>query len=439
MKKNLCAILLPVLIIGVLGGCSTNKKANGAAQSSITASVVRGNMKVEVAGTGIVQPAETQDIKAVNVGIVNEVPVTIGQHVKVGESLVTFKSNDLSAKISNQKIQLEKLNLQLKGLNTSLAEERDHLQITSPIAGVITSVNVYTGDSIQQNTALLTIKDSQGKTHEVKAKTDGNVSGIDIQKGDKVATNTPLVQLASNGKIENQIQSLKLDIESANITLNSLEKQAAAPPPIKAQIDGQISKLTVSKNDQVKPGEVLGQVANDQKMQIHLAVDELDIPKVKMGQQVDITVNAFPSKVFKGKVIKIANEGTPINGVSTFDVTVSLDNAGKVKAGMSASANIVVTRKKNVLLLPIEAIQEKNNKHFVIVVGTQNTKRVPVQVGVHDANQIEITKGLKEGQKVMIPVYTTKNNQNKKAKFHGLKKMLGQKAKKANRQNKGGK
>jgi HlyD family secretion protein len=127
-----------------------------------------------------------------------------------------------------------------------------------------------------------------------------------------------------------------------------------------------------------------------------VSVDELDIPKVEVGQQAEILVEALPDHTYTGKVTKIANEGTTNNGVAAFDVTILLDNAEGIKPGMSAEAKILVASKDDALYLPVEAVQSFRGEYFVLV--PQTASGGEEEGGSPSARQISPPPGEKNGQ-----------------------------------------
>lgn len=77
--------------------------------------------------------------------------------------------------------------------------------------------------------------------------------------------------------------------------------------------------------DEIKAGDVVAKVANYDQMLVTISVDEIDIPKVALGQKAVITADALPNKQFQGEVVIIGTEGETENGVATFDVTIRID------------------------------------------------------------------------------------------------------------------
>lgn len=200
-----------------------------------------------------------------------------------------------------------------------------------------------------------------------------------------------------------------------------------------APANGTITKVSAYEGDRVNAGKAVFHLTDYNNLNTVVQVDELDIPKIKKGQSVSVTVNAWSGKTFSGKVTSVAKTGTNTNGVSTFDVTVHLDKSSGLKPGMTATASIVIQKKSNVLYLPSGAVHQAGNQAYVYL--SSNTaesqsesegygrrqgaamdqkqgSRVEVKTGIHNDQSIEITSGLEEGQKVQLAAITRQNGTN---------------------------
>ena len=89
-------------------------------------------------------------------------------------------------------------------------------------------------------------------------------------------------------------------------------------------------------------------------------IDELDILSIEDGQTATVVLDALPDQVFEGTVTKISDAGTAQSGVTTYPVTITLADTGAsgIKAGMNATATISIATSENVLLIPLDALQE---------------------------------------------------------------------------------
>lgn len=182
---------------------------------------------------------------------------------------------------------------------------------------------------------------------------------------------------------------------------------------ITAPADGTVTSIGVSDGDRVSKGQVIAHITNYDDLQTTVQIDELDIPKVKVGQTASIKVNAFPDTTYTGKVTAVANEGTVSNGVSTFDVTVHMNKPTNVKVGMTTEVSILVQSKDNALYVPIEAVHSINNEKYVVVEkGDGSVARQTVKTGISNEDYVEITDGLTEGEVVQLPRVSASSSSN---------------------------
>ena len=168
-----------------------------------------------------------------------------------------------------------------------------------------------------------------------------------------------------------------------------------------APFDGVVSTVNVNPGE-VSSGSSSIVLVNPKEVRLDLSVDETDIAHVALGQKSSVTFDAIPGKTFSGKVIAIAPNATIQSGVATYVVSVSLDDPGPVKPGMTGNATIVYGEKTNVLVVPNRAIhtQGRNRTVDVLVNGQKETRQV--QVGVSNEQLSEITAGLAEGDQVIV-------------------------------------
>lgn len=190
--------------------------------------------------------------------------------------------------------------------------------------------------------------------------------------------------------------------------------------PITAPDDGTITSITAVAGERVQAGQVVAHLTNFTNLKTTVQIDELDIPKVKVGQSTTISVNAFPNQSFTGKVTGIADEGTNTNGVATFNVDCSINNpqSQNLKVGMSTQANILTASINNAIYVPLEAVHSMGSEKFVMLASSNSSQnqgqgqgqgqnwsssRVMVTTGLANDDNVQITSGLQAGQVVRLP------------------------------------
>ena len=150
------------------------------------------------------------------------------------------------------------------------------------------------------------------------------------------------------------------------------------------------------------------------KMQIDTSVDESDIGNIKVGQDVEFIVDAYPDSPFKGRVWQVRNAPITVQNVVTYDVVIKVDNPElKLKPGMTANVSIIISTKKDVLKIPNAALRFRLSEK-----GTQTSEkkgpgvwilekvkpmRVPVTSGISDGSFTELLSGdIREGQGLIV-------------------------------------
>jgi len=294
--------------------------------------------------------------------------------------------------------------------NTTIVIDRDNW----PVDALVT---VMKNDGTILGTGRLAIN----SPISIQGSNSGIVEGVFCYENKKVSKNSKLFKF-DDTSVKSQIQKLKQQVTMAQNQLTNSEENAAKDT-VTTPTDGVVSELTVKNGDCVTAGQALATIVDPTKMQAVVSVDELDITKVLVGQEANISVDALSENTYTGKVTQIDSIGTASNGVTTYNVTVSIDNAKDVKVGMNATATIVIKGKQNVLTLPSSALQnisgttgevlmaasyfDANGKTITLKnadinsLFSKNGKKV--RLGFKNANTVEIVSGLSEGDKIAVP------------------------------------
>jgi len=194
----------------------------------------------------------------------------------------------------------------------------------------------------------------------------GTISYVDAIVGEEVGRGERLFRV-KNSPLTLPIENLRLQREAAAKELaNAIEQRENLI--IVAPCDGTVASIDVKEGDEITDGLLLGSILEGEDMNLKIAVDELDVVSVKIGQPVDITIDALPDLALKGEVYKIAPVGTSSGGVTTYDVELTFEAKGTgVRSGMNATGEIEVAKTDSTLYVPAEALMTINNKTYVMV------------------------------------------------------------------------
>jgi len=206
------------------------------------------------------------------------------------------------------------------------------------------------------------------------------------------------VKIAEAGLIRAE-ESLK----EANDRLEDTEIKAPLAGTIlrKYVEEGQVIASTTSS---VSEGTLLFTMADLDRIYIKALVDETDIGRVRPDQTVDVTVDAYPEKTFKGNVVRIAPQGRVESTITVFEVTIEVENKDKsmLKPMMTANAEILTDLKKDVLLVPSEAVRAKGDEIGIYKASDGKSLWIPVSTGMSNGILTEVQGDVKEGEDVII-------------------------------------
>ena len=216
----------------------------------------------------------------------------------------------------------------------------------------------------------------------------------------------------------------KLEYDNANAKLAELQSQlggAVVRAPVSGTIirsglaDKDKKEKVIEKGASFNQGEILVSIGDTSGLSVTASVDEMEITKIKKGQEVVITGEAYPGISLKGTVNYISSQATVRANdgdgtkVATFDIGIAVaslspEAENMVRLGMSSNLSILILNKPDAILVPIEAVRTEEDDHVVTVIDktTRERKTVKVETGITTLDSVEIIKGLSRGDEVIL-------------------------------------
>ena len=230
---------------------------------------------------------------------------------------------------------------------------------------------------------------------------------------------------------KSELDSAETNYETAKASVNAAKAQIAQTEAalklvetnlrytkIISPVDGVVISRNVDVGQTVAASfqtPTLFTIAQDlTKMQIDTNVDEADIGKVNVGQDVEFVVDAYPDITFKGRVWQVRNAPITVQNVVTYDVVIKVDNPElRLKPGMTANVSVIVSVKKDVLTIPNAALRFKPSEKGaqtsekkgpgIWISEKGQLRRIPVSPGISDGSYTELVSGdLREGQEIIV-------------------------------------
>lgn len=282
-------------------------------------------------------------------------------------------------------------------------------------------INIRDVEIITQNGTKVSAVKNEQVTIKMKdaikyrSPSSGKVIDLLISDGSYVEKGMLIINLENddyNDKINStndSISDVRTSISDTSQDINDL-KDDYSFYTITSPIDGVVTSISVSEGDYVRSESTIAKIINTEQLQFEISVDELDILKLKVGQEAKISIDAIEStekNPIIGYVSEIGLEGTNSNNVTSYPVTIILDGREDIKMGMNCSVEIVVQSSKNVLTIPVEAVNSRRDKYTVTM---EDGSTREVQIGIYDEENIAIVSGLTIGERVKLPTKVTSNN-----------------------------
>ena len=232
------------------------------------------------------------------------------------------------------------------------------------------------------------------------------LAGSTVTKGEVLCT-------VESETIRDQIESARLNLQSAQLSA-STASGAVDDYNIKSPIAGTVIEKNFKAGDKVDGASsgTLAVIYDLSYLKLEMAVAELDIGKVEVGQRVEITADALEGQTFEGVVDKVSINGTTTNGFTNYPVTIIIEDYGDLKPGMNVSAEIIGEEIPNALCIPVDAVDRGNtvtvpgpgalNEDGTAVVDITKLETKEVTLGRSDDEYIEVTGGLEAGDVVLI-------------------------------------
>jgi HlyD family secretion protein len=308
------------------------------------------------------------------------------------------------------------------------------VSVGTQISGTIKKIYVDYNERAKKNQILIELDQEiyRGRVIEAEANVASAKAQVEKTRAEMLnqeAGFNRIKELFEKGYIsKNEYDSARYKFESSRATFDSavaslknaganldISKENLSKTVIRSPMDGIVLTRDVEEGQTVSASlqaPTLLTVGDLSEMEIHTAVDEADIGRVKTGQKVIFYVDSYPEKEFEGRVYKIYYSPKIEQNVVTYDTLIRVKNTEMLlRPGMTANVKIILDEKKDVLLIPNRALRvrfpdelpEKTQKgQSVWIIEYGKHARRMIKTGMSDAENTEVIEGLKEGDIVII-------------------------------------
>jgi len=436
-------VAIGVGAVAVLGGIvlfSVNQANKGVVTVQTAKVATQDNLVSLVTASGEVKPTTYTNVTAQGYGRITAILVKEGDHVKKGDKLLLQENVQANADVQAQSATITSAESAVQAAEASYKAAQSDLVMQQ--ANLEKAKQDFDrGQGLFKDGLIAKQEFDQRKTAY-----DGAVAAVDSAKA--------------------RMQSLKAQLDQTRLQVNQTKavlvraKDILQKTTYTSPINGIVSYLPVRLGEfvvqgiQSSTGSFLMTLSDMSVVTAEVKVDETDIVNVKIGQEADVTIDAVPGKIFKGKVTEIGSQAvlrssgltttqttTSTQEAKDFKVVVTLSNPPEnVRPGLSTTAKIKTAERKNVVAIPIQALAVRTRKDLeeaaknaknqggssvtlaappppapgdpkkdevqgVFVVNAKKAIFRPVETGIAGVTDIEITKGLKPGDEIVVGSY----------------------------------
>ncbi len=392
LRPVLLLSLIALVLVGVIVAMSSCRSAKPIAPEKIVA-VERGDIARSVVARGKIEPLSKVEVKSKANGIIKELLVDVGDAVTAGQVLAELDKADLQALVREARATVEGEEANLQAAVAIAAKAR--IEAANP-------------------ELEFARRDYERAQDLFKVKIASQQQLDDASRAYEISRNRQQLLEATVQTAAAQVEQARARAAAAKAALDRAE-EGLGYSTIRAPISGIVLTRPTEIGDAVSSILNLGSAAtlimtlgDVSSVYIKGEVDEADIGKADIGQRVRTKVESYPTESFEGVVKRIAPMGKELNNVTTFEVRVTISNpARKLRANMTANAEIVLEERKQVLLVPEAALIYDKDKNVSIQFLDPSAKpgwrKVALKTGISNGQRTEVLEGLKEGDKVVLP------------------------------------
>jgi RND family efflux transporter MFP subunit len=350
-KRRILIITTCVVVIGIVLGVVLTRGARPAGTQT-TVNVTRGDVVKTVLVDGNLLMSNKAHLSFGVTGTVTEVLVEEGNNVTEGQVLARLDAPSLESSVEMAELQVEIAQGQVKA-----AQAQYEIALINWKAAVA-------------NTTLEKVYREQVKIAEANRET--------------AEVNLEIAEL--------NLESVKLNLEKAVIV---------------APFDGVVSDIAITEGKEISAALLASpaiSLVDTSEIEMRGFIDEIDIAIVQLDQEANIILDALPDEELKGEVAFISPAGITLAGVVSYDTTITLENpVAGLRDGMSATAEIIIERRDDVLSILNRAIRGTLENPMVVVLVDGQQEEREITLGLTDGINTEVLSGLQEGEEVVLP------------------------------------
>jgi HlyD family secretion protein len=394
MKIRKISLLLIALLVFLSAGCT-----GGETELVETAEVIRGDLTETVPISGNLEMPEKVNLSFGMTGEVVEVLVDRGDRVVTGDVLAKVDTAEIEARLK-----IAQLSIKATQIDYEIARNQLMESLYPRYTGTFLS------DLAGTWVALEEMDETLAEAQRLMDSWDAEGLGLQLNEAEAILAKAKNKLHKDRWPMPFYVKTMEMNLDKAALAIDIASAEIAAievslPNAVMtAPISGEVSWISLEPGEWAVATVPVITITDTSVLQMKGIVDEMDIPYVEIGGKVVVTLDALPDTQIEGKVIYISPVGTIQSGVVFYETTLELEKLDEMfRDGMSATADVVVEERKDVLLLPVGAVSREGGSYYVTkMLGEKQSERIEIKVGLNNGRFMEILSGLEVGDRVLI-------------------------------------
>ena len=314
--------------------------------------------------------------------------------------------------------------IQKTSVVTGTVIPEDEVEIKPQLNGIISEIMVEEGDMVNNGDLIAIIKVVPDERSVYGAQSQVNAAELNVKNAERQMQRAEELfskQIISQQEYEDaelRFNTAKENLQAAQNDLEIIRKgsvsgSSTANTNIRATITGTILEIPIKLGDQViaansfNSGSTVAIIADLNMMIFEGQVDEAEVGRLEVGQDLSVSMAAIPDKEFLAKLKFVAPKGTEAGGAVQFKIEadLTLDESTFIRAGYSANGTLVVDNRQDIMVIA-EALLQFDRKTSVpyveVETSNQNFERREITIGLSDGIKVEILDGLEMTDKIKI-------------------------------------
>lgn len=267
----------------------------------------------------------------------------------------------------------------------------ESITLRPEIAGRVVAINFDEGQPVQAGQLLVSLDDSVHAAEVREKQADLKLAGIEFDRAEQLVTaRAAPVEIRDRAQAELQAAEAAVDLASAR-----LEKTRISAP-----FSGTVGLRRISIGDFVNAGQDLVNLVEIDPLKVDFRVGEIYLSELAAGQDIEVTVDAFPGQVFSGQVYAI-EPLVDVNGRAVVIRARLPNESGKLRPGLFSRVALIVDTAATALMVPEDAIVPRGDQHFVYRVVDGKAVLSEVVLGKRESHRVQIVEGVEAGELVI--------------------------------------